>query len=237
MMEEKKALEKELEEIKWQLKRLKNIRYHYAEDIYAGWVVLVFLHNPEAISDDDFDKLVEIMNGIRLTRLGKKPKQAVDAEGKIICQCQVPMPYTPFKDYGVAMDEARQRLAKYLVPLLKDEFVPRFEYKQAERTQALMELYKQTLSAMSGYPGATNQPVDKPGPSEQKTTPAEMDTDEKADEAVKTEVDIPKEASIPEVGLDYWSPEAVKARWEADKEFSAKVGPRIDFSIPWKADQ
>ena len=237
MVEKGKTLDKQLKETKWQLSELKSIINHNAEDIYTGWVVLAFLHNPESISDYNFDRLAGTINGVRMARLGQKPKQAVDAEGNVICECHVPLPYTPFSDYGVAMDEAREKLAKYLVPLVSDKFVPRFEYEQAKLTQAIMGLYKQMASALSGHPGASDQPADQVGTLEQKMTPEETNFEEKEDEAVDTDATIMEQLAPKETCLDYYSPKAIKARWEADKKFSALVGPRTcNTPYPWKCD-
>jgi len=153
----------------------------------------------------------------------------VDAEGKIICQCHTLMPYTPIKDCEVAMDKVRRRLAEYLVPLVQDKFVPKFEYETTKMMQEIAEMNKQLANAMSGHLGAPEQLA------EQKTTLKEMETDGKPDEAVNSDVDIPEEPSFPESSHDY-SPEALKAKIEMEKKFSAKIGPRINFSIPWEGE-
>jgi len=227
--EERRTLNSQLKEIRLQLSELKIIKHKHAEDIFTAWLILAFLENQEAVSDYDFDWLVEIMNGIRLVRLGKKPKQAFDAEGKVICECHVPMPYTPVKEYSIAVKEARQRLARYLVPLVEDKFVPRFEYEQAKLTRAIMEMYKQLANALSGHPSTSYQSADQPGPSEQKTaktTEEEANMNEQSDEAIPVHTDIPEHSEFLEVGLDYGS--AAKAKMEMDKKFLASISGRTD---------
>jgi len=236
MMEGEKALDVQMKEIKWQLKGLKTVKASHALDIYTAWLTLAFLNDPGKIGNADFDWLVEIMNGIRMARLGKWPKQAVDAGGKVICQCQVPVPYTPIEDYGIAMDKAQVRLAEYLVPLVKDKFVPKFEYETSKLMQEITEMYQHLNSAMSGHPEKSYQPTDQPGPSEQKTTTEEMDPNAKPDEAVTADAAIPEQPAVPEGSL-YYSPEAIKARWEVDNKFGASMPARTDFSIPWKDGQ
>jgi len=233
--EARKALDRETEEIKWQLKELKTVKAGHALDMYTAWLMLTFLSDPGKISNADFDRLVELMGGIRLARSGQKPKQAVDAEGH--CQYHIPLPYTPIEDYGIAMDEAKEQLAEYLVPLVKDKFMPRSEYEQAKLTQALTELYKQTASMLAGHPATPDQPADQPGPSEQKAILEETNTDEKPDEAVNADVAVPEQPAVPEVCLDGCSPDPVKARWEADKKFAARIGPRTcSTPYPWKTN-
>ncbi len=237
MMQEEKALDKQVKETKWQLSELKSIKYHNALDIYTGWLILAFLQNPEAMSEYDFDQLVEIMNGIRMARLGQQPKQVIDAKGKVICQCEVPMPYTPFTDYGVAREDARERLAGYLMLLVSDKFVPKFEYETTKMMQEINDMNKQLVNALSGHPGAPDQPADQVGTSEQKMTPEETNFEEKEDEAVDTDATIMEQLAPKETCIDYYSPKAIKARWEADKKFSALVGPRTcNTPYLWKCD-
>jgi len=216
---------------------LRTIKEHHAEDIFTGWLILAFLEDQEKVSNYDLDRLVEMLNGIRLARLGKKPNKVVDAVGNVICECNVPMPYTPVKDYGVAMEEAKKRLAECLLIPVKDKFIPRFEYETTKLTKEIREMYKQLANVLSGHPAAPCQPTDQPVPSEQKTTPEETNPDEQPDEAVNAEAAIPEQTAVPECNL-YYSPEAVKARLEADKEFAAKVGPRTcNTPYPWEDDQ
>jgi len=239
VMEGKKVLNAQMKEIKWQLKGLKTAKAGHALDIYSAWLMLAFLNDPSKIDNDDFDWLVEMLVGVRLARLGKGPKQAVDAEGKVICQCHVPVPYTPLKDYGVAMDKARERLAEYLVPLVKDKFVPKVEYEANKMMQEIIEMNKQLASAMSGYPGVANQLAGQPEPLEQETAKAvetEAGTDKQPDEAVNADAALPEQPAVLMGSLDY-SPEAIKAKMGMEKKFLSKIGPRIDFSIPWEGGQ
>ncbi len=232
MMEEEKVLGAQMKEIKWQLKGLKTAKAGHALDIYTAWLMLEFLKDPSKVDNEDFDWLVETLNGVRLARLGKEPKQAVDAMGNIICQCHVPAPYTELKDYNVAMDEVRQRLAEYLVLLVKDKFVPKFEYETNKKIHEIIEMNKQLVSIMFGQP-------DKPDQlelSEHETATEEIDPDEKPDKPVNANTVIPKESAVTGVFLDY-SPEAIKAKMEMEKKFRTKIGPRIDFSIPWENGQ
>ncbi len=230
MMEGKKALDKQLEETKLQLGELKIVKHQHAEDIYTGWLVLAFLQNPEAMSDYDFERFAETINGVWMARSGKKTKQVVDSEGKVLCQCPVPVLHIPLEDCGVAMDKARERLAKYLVPLVSDKFVPKFEYEQAKIMDELNKMYEQLYSAL-GHPEEPHQPIS----SEPEITSGEIGPEVKPIEAEVTGVAV----TVPPTALkfvpDYRSPEAIKARMETDKVFAAKVGPRISNNIyPWE---
>ena len=232
-VEEKKVLNSQLQEIKLQLSELKIIKHEHAEDIYTSWLILTFLADQDKLSDYDFDRLVEMLNGIRLARLGEKPKQVMDAEGKVICQCHVPMPYTPIKDYSIAVDKAQSRLAEYLVPLVKEKFVPKFEYEIGKLMQEIKEMSQHLINALSGQPSKSNQS----GSVEQKKTPEEMDSVEESDEAANLDKSIPEQTAVPESNL-YYSQKAIKARLETDKKFIAQIGPSTcSTPYPWKGNQ
>ena len=72
-----------------------------------------------------------------------------------------------------------------------------------------LEMYKQLNETMSGHPSV---PAQQAAP-------------------VDTSVDLP-ELTI--VGIENYTPKAMKAKAEMEKKFSASVGPLIDKSIPWK---
>jgi hypothetical protein len=206
---------------------MKIIKHRHAEDSFTAWLILAFLGDQEVISDYGFERLVEIMNGIRLARLGKKPKQVLDAAGNVICDCHVPRPYTPVKEYGVAMKEARERLAKYLVPLVEDKFVPRFEYEQAKLTQAITEMYTQLDNVLSGHSGAPYQSADHHGPWEPEaamTTTEGTNMDEQSDDTVPTtHVHIPEHSGFLQGDPGYVSADTARAKMEIDKKFLASI--------------
>jgi len=234
VMEEKKVLEKQLEETKVQLGELKIVKYQYAEDIYTGWLVLAVLHNPEIINDSDIDWFAGTINGVRMARLGKKPKQAVDSEGNVICQCHVPVTHIPLEDCGAAMDKARERLAKYLVPLVGDKFIPKFEYEQKKLMNEINAIYKQLLDVLSGSPKSAYQSVEQPEPVVQEVTTKETHSNE-PNQKISTETTAPQELTLTITGISELSPEVIKSKWKMEKEFAAKVGPRTcNTPYPWE---
>jgi len=97
------------------------------------------------MSDYDFDQIVKLMLGIRQFRLGIGPKRVTDAKGKVVCECQAPTFSIPTSKYGASTEEAEQRLALCLVPLVKEKFVPKFEYESAQIAQRMVELHKKLL--------------------------------------------------------------------------------------------
>jgi hypothetical protein len=102
----------------------KGIEY-IAEAMSVTYVITSFLYDPNSLNKYDFDYLVNLMVGLRQVRLGVGPKLVKDANGKVICSCQVPELHwkTPLEEKD--MEHARERLAFLLMPLVKTEFVPK----------------------------------------------------------------------------------------------------------------
>jgi hypothetical protein len=113
-------------------------------------LLLGFLTDPQKLSDYDLDRFVKLMISIKQVRLGRGPNQVTDAEGKVICQCEVPIIYWDFDQdkYKADPDSARQFLADLILPLVEDRFVPKSVYKTLERTkniEMMMDLVKQRV--------------------------------------------------------------------------------------------
>lgn len=222
MRDERKTMGRQLEENRMQLAELKAVKYRHAQDIYTAWLLLAFLEGQD-LADSDFDWLVEIMNGIRLVRLGKKPKQVFDAQGKLLCQCHVPVPYTPLADYGLAIKKARERLAGYIAPLVSDKFVPVFEYEVARLKQEVAEISKELSNALSGHPTAYSQQAGQPKALEQKMAEEETNTAGQYDKAAPPQADIAEGSTLPQGVPGDLSPEKIKAKMEMEKKFLASL--------------
>jgi len=154
IMESINKIEPQLEDKKAELVKLIEATEGYKNDIYTAYLILAFLMSPKDINDHDFDQLVELMIGLRQIRLGIGPKKVLDTNGDVICECKVPLPYGPIEEYSSGMDEARERLALCLVPLLKGKFVPYYEYEVAKATQKMLN------NMVFGYPDADDTTKD-----------------------------------------------------------------------------
>jgi hypothetical protein len=147
---EEKAIDARLTEKGDLLVKVKGMAATYAHDLYVTCLILGLLTSPKLLSDQDFDNLVGLMVGCRQRRLGTGPKVVKDAKGKIICECGVPCIINAEEsDYEAAIDKVRTRLAGYLVPLVKDQFVPKFEYDQEQNRKALADLWHDYLELLS----------------------------------------------------------------------------------------
>lgn len=128
----------------------------YIENLYISRLMIDFLFAPNGLGSNDLDRLVGMMIALRQKRLGIEPKQVTDTNGQIVCQCQTPRITIDFKSRDVDIDHARKALAHYLAPLVKDKFVTKFEYNQAEvqyglsRDIAVMEATIKATSAERG---------------------------------------------------------------------------------------
>lgn len=95
-------------------------------------LIIRFLLNPAKLGSAEFDQLVSLLVAIRQQRHGIVPKEVRDAEGNILCKCQVPPPFYGVAMSGEALDQARKELAMHLMPLVRDHSVTKFEYQLAE---------------------------------------------------------------------------------------------------------
>ncbi|MFC1995111.1 helix-turn-helix domain-containing protein [Chloroflexota bacterium] len=100
--------------------------------LYISRLIIDFLLLPNDLSNYDLDQLVSLMIALRQNRLGIEPKRVMDANGKVLCECQIPRVYGSIKMQGVDIDNVRTVFAHSLTPLLKDQFVSRIDYDMAE---------------------------------------------------------------------------------------------------------
>jgi transcriptional regulator with XRE-family HTH domain len=111
-------------------------------------LLLGFLTDPQKLSDYDLDRFVNLMISIRQVRLGRGPNRVTDGQGKVICQCEVPIIYFDLDrdKYKADPDGARQFLADLIFPLVKDRFVPKSVYEtlqQMKNVEMMMDMLKQ----------------------------------------------------------------------------------------------
>jgi predicted nucleic acid-binding Zn-ribbon protein len=125
-------LNTELKSQRGEVEELKQTTSQYTQNLYVSRLLLDFLFAPKAISDYDIDRLVSLMIGLRQKRLGIGPKQVIDPDGKVICECQLPRMYGNTKMDEPDIDEVRGVFAHLLTPLVKDKFISRFDYDMAE---------------------------------------------------------------------------------------------------------
>jgi len=138
--QKEQELDARLEVKRAMVAELEQIVSGYIHDIRNAWAIIGFLASPEDVNNADFDEFVGLMVYLRQSRLGIGPQQVKDGNGKVICECKVPKAYIDLGKCGKDVGEARRRLALLLVPLVKDKFMPRWEYDSAQLAQLTNKL-------------------------------------------------------------------------------------------------
>jgi len=128
----KDELEGELDAERAKLVEIKQEVADRIENLYVSRLIIDFLFAPKNISDRDLDRLVSMMVMLKQKRLGIGTEQVTDANGTVVCQCQLPCITTDFEEHEIDIDHARGTFAYFLSPLVRDKFVSRFEYDLAK---------------------------------------------------------------------------------------------------------
>lgn len=131
------ALNTQLNSKRLELEELQRTASEYTQNLYVSHLIIDFLFAPNSISDYGLDRLVSMMIGLRQERLGIKPKQIKDCNGKVICECQVPRIHGTITLTESDIDEVREKLAHLLAPLVKDKFISKFDYQRREMQHAI----------------------------------------------------------------------------------------------------
>jgi len=128
-VEEERALNEEIQSKKAELDELKVKTAQIKHDIQVSGMILNFLRSPQTLKDFEFDRLVNLMIALRRLRSGKDGITVKDDHGKILCQCEIPYLFTVFSGDEITIDFARGMLANYLLPLVKDQYVQKYDYQ------------------------------------------------------------------------------------------------------------
>jgi peptidoglycan hydrolase CwlO-like protein len=115
-----------------EFEKLQQTVSQFTQNLYVSRLIIDFLFAPKSISDDDLDRLVSLMIGLRQKRLGIGPNQITDSNGKVVCECQVPRIYGDIGMDESDIDDVRAKFAHLLTPLVKDEFISKFDYDMRE---------------------------------------------------------------------------------------------------------
>ena len=120
-----------------ELEKLQQAASQITDNLYLTHLILGFLFAPEGIDNHDLDRLVNLMIGLRQKRLGIGPKQITDSNGRVVYECQVPRIYGDIGMDESDIDDAREKFAYLLTPLVKDKFISRFHYDMREMSHKL----------------------------------------------------------------------------------------------------
>lgn len=146
----KGAEEKHDEGIRSKSKQLQGLDeqiFRNVHDIFVAYLILKFLVMPNQLNTYELDRLVDLMIAIRQTRAGIRPKRIVGFDGKTVCACEVPKMFTSFDENETRIEEARDRFAAFIRPIIEDRFVSSWAH-QALKTEC--ECLKASLSLIRG---------------------------------------------------------------------------------------
>ncbi|MBI2857988.1 MAG: hypothetical protein HYX90_02820 [Chloroflexi bacterium] len=104
-------------------------------------LIMGALLSPNLLNNDDIDELTRLMIYVRQHRLGIDRKSVKFVDGEAICECRVPKPYFEPGDHDLGPKEGEvfKKLALTLVPLVKDDFMPRWEWQSEQLAQLLIK--------------------------------------------------------------------------------------------------
>ena len=129
------------------LRNLNELIANNIHDIFVAYLILKFLVMPNQLNTYELDRLVDLMIAIRQTRAGIRPKRIVGFDGKTVCACEVPKMFTSFDENETRIEEARDRFAAFIRPIIEDRFVSSWAH-QALKTEC--ECLKASLSLIRG---------------------------------------------------------------------------------------
>ncbi len=127
-----KLLNNELESKRSELQELEHLTDQRTHNFYVSRLILDFLGAPDSLNNFDFDRLVNLMIALRQKRLGIEPKRVTGVNGEVICEYLIPKIYGNIKVSDSDIDGIRGTFAHLLTPMVKDEFISRFDYDMAE---------------------------------------------------------------------------------------------------------
>lgn len=146
-------LDTEIEAKKSCLEQLNQTITLNIHDIYIANLIIGLLILSDSLTDYDLDQLARLMLAVRQLRLGEGIKEIRDNEGNAMCLCPVPKIMTNLLVYKVDINEVRDTLASYLLPIVKDRFVARQEYEMAKANHQLDLLEAQQSAQIAVYKG------------------------------------------------------------------------------------
>ena len=131
-LEFEKKLNEKIDSTRLKLSELRNECLAKAKNLYITDLIMDFLLSKNGISNRDLDRLVNMFVVLRQKRAGIEPKRVTDADGNLICECSLPRPFNVLASHKVNTEYAGGEFAHLLTPMVKDQFVSRWDYDVAE---------------------------------------------------------------------------------------------------------
>ncbi len=131
-LEFEKELNEKIDSTRLELSDLRDDCLTKIENLNISQLIMDFLLSKNGISNNRLDDLVNIFVVLRQKRIGIEPKRITDADGNLICECSLPRPFSDLESSKVNTEHARREFAHLLTPMVKDQFVSRYDYDLAE---------------------------------------------------------------------------------------------------------
>lgn len=112
----------ELKEKQKKLTEIDQVISDYIEDITASRLIIEFLASPYNLTTKDFDQLLHRMRSVRNQNAGIEYQES-KIRDKFSSEMIMPRLSKRFEKYQANLEDAREQLAYYLVPILKDRVV------------------------------------------------------------------------------------------------------------------
>ena len=130
---EEGRLEAQLQVKSAKLAEVEEMISRYTEDISAARIVIQFLASPKSFTSHDFNQLFRLFVSLRQHRLIIE-YQTKTLRSDVICEHHV---VPGLRTY---IEEAKKKLALYLMPIVKDKLLSIFKEKMTHTTKSILEL-------------------------------------------------------------------------------------------------
>ena len=133
-------------ELKGRLEQLRQLVSAHTDMVNIAHVIMGALLSPRLLNNSDLEELTRLVIYARQRRLGINPGDMKCVGGQVVCECRVPMPYFEPGDHNLGPDDGDvlKKLALSLIPLVKEEFVPRREWETEQLARLIIEQREMT---------------------------------------------------------------------------------------------
>ena len=129
----------ELEKKHWEIEEAERKISGYIEDLTASRLIIEFLASPDMLKGDDLNRLLNLISCIRRHRLAFEYKTSL-AHDRFTWELIMPSLSRYLNKYRDRLEEGREQLAYYLVPIFKDKVVFVSGYAVARMGKPVWEL-------------------------------------------------------------------------------------------------
>jgi hypothetical protein len=138
--QEGNALDSKIKNERSEIAKLRQITSQHMDMLNVAYTIMGSLLSPKLLSNNDIEELTRLVIYVRQHRLGIDPKTLKEVNGDAICECRVPTLYFESRKSDTDIEDISKKLALCLVPLVKDEFVPKWQWETEQLARMVVEL-------------------------------------------------------------------------------------------------